>query len=69
MAQHDLKPGDLVKLKSGGPVMVLAMAPGAYGSPLRCYWFTGNTPHDASFPPEALERAGKGSGTSWAGIV
>ncbi len=57
MAQPEFKPGDLVKLKSGGPVMVLAMAPGYHGSTLRCFWFDGPTPHDASFPREALELA------------
>ncbi|CAM5476732.1 hypothetical protein FALB51S_03352 [Frigidibacter albus] len=66
MAQPEMKPGDLVKLKSGGPVMVLAMAPGCYGSTLRCYWFTGTTPQDASFPLETLEPAQHGG---WAASV
>lgn len=64
MAQHDLKPGDLVKLRSGGPVMTLAEVPGLHGKTLRCFWFTGATLRDASFPMDALEPAQKASATS-----
>ncbi|MFA5538961.1 MAG: DUF2158 domain-containing protein [Gemmobacter sp.] len=68
MAQHDLKPGDLVKLKSGGPVMTFGGMGGAFGNDARCFWFVSTEMKSANFPPEALERAEKGSGTAWVGI-
>lgn len=68
MAQHDLKPGDLVKLKSGGPVMTLGGVGGAYTSEARCFWFVGSEMKSASFPPEALEKGEKATPQAWVGI-
>lgn len=46
------KIGDIVQLKSGGPAMtVTSVGSDAVG----CHWFTGSTPADASFPPDALQ--------------
>lgn len=60
MAQPELKPGDLVKLKSGGPVMTYA------GDGL-CLWFAGGESRSATFPLEVLEPAQRG--TAWVGIA
>lgn len=57
MNEQDLKPGDLVKLKSGGPEMT-------YGSNdtsgrAVCMWFFDGKMERQSFPICALDRAGK----------
>lgn len=65
MARHDLKPGDLVKLRSGGPTMTLGEVPGEpHGGAVRCLWFTGATLRDACFPVDALEPARRASGAA-----
>ena len=68
MAQHDLKPGDLVKLKSGGPVMTFGGMGGAFGQDARCFWFVTTELKHASFPVEALEKAEKATPQAWVGI-
>lgn len=52
-----LKVGDVVRLKSGGPSMtVTQVGEDAYGVPMVwCAWFEGTKPMDGTFPPGALE--------------
>lgn len=50
--------GELVRLKSGGPLMTTA---GDNYGEIICKWFDGNKPMRESFPPESLERAEKDS--------
>lgn len=57
MTQSILKPGDLVKLKSGGPVMTFGSLTGAVGQETRCFWFVGQELKSALFPVHALEQA------------
>ena len=47
-----LKAGDLVVLKSGGPVMTYAPVPS-----LTCFWFRGDQPMEANIPNQALRLA------------
>ena len=51
----ELKPGDLVRLKSGGPVMTYGRE--EYGSAW-CYWFVGTAEKSAKFPMSVLRRTG-----------
>lgn len=48
----DLKPGDLVKLKSGGPTMTYGSK--EYASAW-CYWFAGTAEKVAKIPLAALK--------------
>lgn len=60
--QYKFKAGDLVRLKSGGPVMTVAfeVSPeasswtGAYIGD-HCSWFVGDVAHTAVFWPDQLE--------------
>lgn len=45
--------GDLVRLKSGGPVMVVTFV--FNNGKLACQWFDGSIHHEVSLPKEALE--------------
>lgn len=57
MTENDLKPGDLVRLKSGGPVMTY-LGPGWLGDAL-CDWFDGTEHKRATFSFRTLEQAEK----------
>ncbi|WBU53502.1 YodC family protein [Paracoccus sp. SCSIO 75233] len=59
--QNELKPGDLVRLNSGGPLMTVGQA-GGQPSEWRCYWFDKTDRKQADFPEVALERAEKAIG-------
>lgn len=51
------KPGDVVKLKSGGPKMTVQnMSPviGGRGWTVRCDWFAGSKKEQGVFAPEQL---------------
>lgn len=50
----DFKPGDLVTLRSGGPVMTLIRF-NADGEAY-CVWFVDGSPQASTFPPHALEK-------------
>jgi uncharacterized protein YodC (DUF2158 family) len=50
------KVGDLVKLKSGSPVMtVTTVMDTISGTFIRCSWFGGKKLEHGQFPPDALE--------------
>ncbi len=54
----ELKPGDIVVLKSGGPNMTVEAAPyrAANGdTTVRCIWFDNNAKQAATFSPESLK--------------
>jgi len=50
-----LKTGDLVILKSGGPLMTLGDQ--LMGEQYRCHWFEGNKAQTANYPLAALVAA------------
>jgi uncharacterized protein YodC (DUF2158 family) len=61
----DFKPGDLVKLKSGGPVMTVEAVGDHYGTPtVWCVWFEKvgpkQTKQTETFAPVVLEAATQG---------
>jgi uncharacterized protein YodC (DUF2158 family) len=47
-----IKPGDVVRLKSGGPLMTVEKI---VGDSAKCDWFDGNKPMGAIFPMSSLE--------------
>jgi uncharacterized protein YodC (DUF2158 family) len=49
------KVGDLVVLKSGGPVMVVTDVPLLDGTLCYCTWFSGKKNENAGFPQEVLD--------------
>lgn len=57
MAQA-FSPGDIVKLKSGGPAMTVEQI-GSYTDPscVVCSWFAGKKSETKNFAPEALKSA------------
>ena len=53
---ENLKVGDTVRLKSGGPLMTLGQRVAALGG-WRCHWFQGTELKDGVFQLEQLEKA------------
>lgn len=53
--KHDFKPGDLVRLKSGGPLMTYEGEHDWAG--LLCVWFEGAKRQREGFEPQTLMRA------------
>lgn len=53
----EFKPGDVVVLKSGGPLMTVLEVGGLPGSKARvyCSWFDGKNEKHDNWPPEALK--------------
>lgn len=57
MSEENLKPGDVVELKSGGPAMTVKGT--AYGTEgLICSWFDGKKVQEREFEPAQLKRRG-----------
>lgn len=59
MSDDDLKTGDVVQLKSGGPRMTVTQVGEAAMTGRKtvwCIWFDRTTKLDGDFPPETLER-------------
>ena len=48
-----MKIGDTVRLKVGGPAMMITFL--LNNGKACCVWFDGNTKQEANFPPEVLE--------------
>ena len=53
--ETDLKPGDIVQLKTGGPMMTLECF--LMGGKARCSWFQGTVPMTKEFYAAALVKA------------
>lgn len=49
----DFKPGDVVQLKSGGPIMTVA---DVSGGSILCIWIEKNKTFREPFPPIVLEK-------------
>jgi len=55
------KPGDIVRLKSGGPEMTITGI--SYNEDeWKCSWFGGKKLEHGEFPPEAIEGVAKSNG-------
>ena len=52
-AETELKAGDTVRLRSGGPLMTVVLI---VGDAVRCAWFQGKENREGSFPAAALDR-------------
>ena len=58
MAEQELKVGDIVRLKSGGPKITVEQLGENYGKQQAwCIWFDGTKKMEGVFPPDALELA------------
>ncbi|WP_414561208.1 YodC family protein [Ralstonia wenshanensis] len=53
------KVGDIVQLKSGGPIMTVRSLPTAGHNAYSCQWFAGKKLESGSFPLESLQAAQK----------
>lgn len=49
------KPGDLVKLRSGGPLMTFVRLTDTQPAEAYCVWFAGDMAQAGTFPLHALE--------------
>jgi uncharacterized protein YodC (DUF2158 family) len=57
MADPEIKPGDVVQLKSGGPQMtVTSVNQDEYGTSAFCVWFDGKKQSAGDFPVHALTK-------------
>ena len=54
MADEQWKEGDVVMLKSGGPLMTVTSI--ASGGAVHCTWFDGTKKMNGSFPAGTIER-------------
>lgn len=54
---NEIKPGDVVRLKSGGPAMTVRELANDTSGQLMvfCTWFVDNKPQHDAFPPHALK--------------
>lgn len=54
-AKHNFKVGDVVELKSGGPLMTVSeINAGHEADEIECQWFGGKKLEVGRFPPESL---------------
>lgn len=58
MSNGDIKVGDVVMLKSGGPKMTVSAVGKGVGDEPRawCDWFEGTKPQSSSFPATSLKQ-------------
>jgi uncharacterized protein YodC (DUF2158 family) len=61
----EFKPGDLVVLKSGGPVMTVDSIDDLASLGIACVWFAGAKRETAYFRAESIEPAPKTLRSSW----
>jgi uncharacterized protein YodC (DUF2158 family) len=64
MADVEIKPGDVVQLKSGSPLMTVSYIEAAdeYGpAQARCAWFDAKKECSGTFPVHSLVKSGGGS--------
>lgn len=55
---EEIKKGELVVLKSGGPTMTVTSVGDHWGEQTAwCSWFDGKKPENATFPVVALKKA------------
>lgn len=59
MSSEQIREGDLVQLKSGGPVMTVVRVNGP--GTLSCKWFKGSKVNTDYFPPSALRKVPEGA--------
>jgi uncharacterized protein YodC (DUF2158 family) len=60
--ETEFKPGDVVKLKSGGPAMtVTAIGEHVGETKASCVWFEGTEQHQGTFVLAAIEQSGSDS--------
>ncbi|MGA3702302.1 YodC family protein [Ralstonia nicotianae] len=51
--------GNIVQLKSGGPLMTVQSVPNLYTDLYTCQWFAGKKLESGGFPSESLQAAQK----------
>jgi len=61
MSAEQLKKGDVVQLKSGGPAMTIITF--HEDGDAKCKWFEGSKVHEDWFPPYALMKLPESQGT------
>jgi len=62
---EQVQPGDIVKLKSDGPTMVIGcFEDGATEPVARCYWFVGNDLREVAISISALVKTSAGEANS-----
>ena len=66
--KYEPKPGDVVRLKSGGPRMTIASSNVTFSTEVwACQWFSGDELRTGDFAPEALEVATEPKAPAMAG--
>jgi uncharacterized protein YodC (DUF2158 family) len=57
---YQFKPGDIVQLKSGGPIMTVSAVGTDFSARMKvwCQWFDGPTKKESGFEPATLKSAG-----------
>lgn len=62
MTQKRYQVGDVVELKSGGPVMTVTDLMAGYPDDANCSWFSGDKLEQGAFPMAALREVEKDEG-------
>jgi uncharacterized protein YodC (DUF2158 family) len=58
--RENFKPGDFVKLRVGGPKMIVDSI-NDYNQHASCQWFSGSKLNHGTFAPETLEKVAEGN--------
>ena len=61
LRRHDFQEGDAVRLRSGGPIMLVAVADGEIISELLCVWVSGRRLQTGSFHFATVELVAAGA--------